>query len=451
MTQYFYDKQIRRYIQQFIRLFSEFNVQMGSDDTGLPIYQKVPVRYGDINRMAAHITRENSENVVNSVPFISCYVTDLSMLAERRTYQQHVDKVNFVEKKIDETTGQTLNEIGNRYTVERHAPVPYSLTMNCDIWTSNTDQKLQLLEQILVLFNPTLDIRTSSNPVDWSALSHVEMTNTTWSTRSVGSSIDDIIDVSSITFAVPIFINPPAKLKQQKLIHTIINQLYNLDDEDLDSFENNDIFDKKTVEYTVVTYEDRKLSFEDNKAYLLNNRGTTQDLENGGDLNWQEELKQFHELRPGISQIRLRKDGDPGSKDNDIIGRLDLDPSNDNALLVDIDESTLPTNTLVAVDAALNPNNNYPGDGSVPLPMQGQRYLLLGDIPLSTTWSGAVAFKNDIIEYNGTNWVISFDNSNTTTQYVTNTASDDQLEWNGSDWVNSFEGIYNPGYWRLYL
>ena len=451
MTQYFYDKQIRRYIQQFIRLFSGFTVQMGYDDTKLPIYQKVPVRYGDINRMAAHITRENSENVVNSVPFISCYVTDLSMMAERRTFQQHVDKINVFEKRIDETTGETINEIGNRYSVERHAPVPYSLTMNCDIWTSNTDQKLQLLEQILVLFNPTLDIRTSSNPVDWSALSHVEMTNTTWSTRSVGSSIDDIIDVSSITFTLPIFINPPAKLKQQKLIHTIINELYNLDDENLDLFETGDLFNKETVEYTIVTYEDRKLRFEDNKAFLLNNKGTNQDLENGGKLNWEEELLQFSKLRPGISQIRIRKDSDPGNKDNDIIGRLDLDPNDENALLVDIDPSTLPTNTLQAINGALNPSKNYPGDGSVPMPQQGQRYLLLDDIPLSTTWSQAVAFKNDIIEYNGSAWVVSFDHNNETKQFVTNTSNERQLEWDGEQWVNSFEGTYNPGYWRLYL
>lgn len=188
MTQYFYDKQIRRYIQQFIRLFSEFNVQMGSDDTGLPIYQKVPVRYGDINRMAAHITRENSENVVNSVPFISCYVTDLSMLAERRTYQQHVDKVNFVEKKIDETTGQTLNEIGNRYTVERHAPVPYSLTMNCDIWTSNTDQKLQLLEQILLVLQVVFVISTCDNALQSTGLLDVLISSVGLNNTSICSS-----------------------------------------------------------------------------------------------------------------------------------------------------------------------------------------------------------------------------------------------------------------------
>ena len=85
------------------------------------------------------------------------------------------------------------------------------------------------------------------------------------------------------------------------------------------------------------------------------------------------------------------------------------------------------------------------------MPQQGQRYLLLDDIPLSTTWSQAVAFKNDIIEYNGSAWVVSFDHNNETKQFVTNTSNERQLEWDGEQWVNSFEGTYNPGYWRLYL
>ena len=186
--QYFYDKQVRRYIQQFIRLVSGFSVQMVVNDNGMPIFQQVPVRYGDINRMAAHITRENSENIVNTVPFVSCYVTEMAIAAERRTFQQHVDKVQVYEKQVD-GQGNYTDKIGNRYTIERHQPVPYNLTMNTDIYTSNTDQKLQLLEQIMVLFNPTLNIRTTDNIFDWSSLAYVEMTNTQWSSRSIGSNI----------------------------------------------------------------------------------------------------------------------------------------------------------------------------------------------------------------------------------------------------------------------
>jgi hypothetical protein len=449
--QYFYDKQIRRYIQQFIRLFSGFNVEMGKNDQDLAVFQQVPVRYGDINRMAAHITRENSENIINTVPFLSCYVTSLDMMADRRTYQDHVDKVQVFEKKYDDTTGAYTNEKGNSYTVERHAPVPYMLQMNTDIWTSNTDQKLQLMEQILVLFNPTLDIRTNSSVIDWTALSHVELTGTTWSTRSVGSSIDDIIDVATLSFNIPVYINPPAKVKQQKLIHTIISELYNLDEDNLDLFKNEQAFDKKTLQYTVVTYEDRKVKYEDGNLQLLNQNGSTLD-DDGITLDWSKELLAFGVLRPGISQLRLRKSTQVSDVTEDIIGRLDIHPSNVNLLTVDIDATTLPTNTLGTVDAILDPAINFPGDGTMPSAATGQRYILLSDLPSSTNWGNVVAGKYDIIEYNGSAWIVSFDSSNiSAVNYVTNVASNDQLEWNGSEWVNSYEGIYNAGYWRLYL
>src|SRR6056300_1453451 len=155
---YFYDKQFRRYIQQFIRLFSGFQFQIATDTDGNPVYQTVPVRYGDSNRMANHILKQNSENKTLTVPTISCYISGLNMDPAMRTYPQFEDKLKVFEKKYNDETGAYENELGNMYTVERHQPVPYRLQMNCDIWTSNTDQKLQLLEQIRVLFNPCLNI-----------------------------------------------------------------------------------------------------------------------------------------------------------------------------------------------------------------------------------------------------------------------------------------------------
>jgi hypothetical protein len=323
--------------------------------------------------------------------------------------------------------------------------------MNCDIWTSNTEQKLQLMEQILVLFNPTLDVRTSNNPYDWSSLTYIEMKNTTWSSRSIGSSIDDIIDVASINFDLPILINPPAKVKQQKLIHTIINQMYNLDDVQLDNFKENVAFDRSTVEYTVVTLENRKVMYEDNKLTLLALDETAFDSD-GNEVSWTNDLKKFGELRDGISQIRLRKSSDPGDTDNDIIGRVSK--LNDNILSVDIDTSTLPTNTLSAINGIIDGSKNYPGDGTVPSANAGVRYLLLNPIPVSSNWNGlSSANRYDIVEFDGIAWSIVFDSAanNNLTHYVTNVSTDDQLEWNGSGWVNSYEAIYNAGFWRLYL
>ena len=98
---YFYDKQLRRYIQQFIRIFAGFQVAMNVDAEGNIVYQTVPVRYGDVSRMAAHIVRENSENMLQTTPFISCHVTGLEPAPNMRTFPQFEETVPVYEKKYN--------------------------------------------------------------------------------------------------------------------------------------------------------------------------------------------------------------------------------------------------------------------------------------------------------------------------------------------------------------
>ena len=46
---FFYDKQFRRYMQQFMRLFANFEIEI---DRATETYRTVPVRYEDATRMA---------------------------------------------------------------------------------------------------------------------------------------------------------------------------------------------------------------------------------------------------------------------------------------------------------------------------------------------------------------------------------------------------------------
>ena len=64
-----------------------------------------------------------------------------------------------------------------------------------------------------------------------------------------------------------------------------------------------------------------------------------------------------------------------------------------------------------------------------------------------------VAQANDIVEWDGTRWQISFDStsSDNTTQYVTNLVTEIQYRWTGSAWVKSYQGIYAGGTWTLVL
>lgn len=449
---YFYDRQIRRYLQQFIRLFSGFTVRIGSNADGSDVFQTVPVRYGDISRMAAHIVKNNSENVVNTTPFISCYVNDMTIAPTRRTHAQFEDKVQVFEKKIDDQTGQYIDdEIGATNQITRYQPVPYDLTMQVDLWTSNTEQKLQLLEQILVLFNPTLNIHTSSNPHDWTSLAYVELTNMVWSVRSIPAGVDDTIDVSSLQFTVPIWITPPAKIQRQTLIHTIINNIYDVNDIELTKIKSGEDFESRFTSSKIVTFNNHKMRFLDDRVILLNRSGGDTD-DDGNILSWKNMLLSFGELKEGISQMRLRQSSDPSNNSGDVIGTLSFDPNDDQKLIIEINTDTLPANTLGTVDAIINPTGTYPGDGTLPAAAVGQTYLILADMPNTTFWGNVDASVNDIITYNGTTWIVLFDASAATqTEFVTNTNTGDQYEWTGSVWQNSVEGVYNEGFWRIYL
>lgn len=217
---YFFAGQIRQYRLQIIRAFSNFYVSVGTNDDGTPKLRRVPCRFGDTSRIAETIITGNSENKIPSAPFISVYVTGMALSPERRAAPSLVSTVNVNERAYD--GDRYLNTSGNRYTVKRIMPVPFVMTVNVDFWTSNTNQKEELFEQTQVLFNGMVDIQTSNNPLDWTLFSSIEPTNITWSSRSIPIGTDNPIDVMTVEYRVPIWINPPAQVMYQKQIEQIV-------------------------------------------------------------------------------------------------------------------------------------------------------------------------------------------------------------------------------------
>ena len=122
--QYFYDKQMRRHLIQFVRMFSNFSVQIGENDDGDPIYRTVPAKYGDPTRMAASIMRENSENKMLSVPQITCYITGMAQDPSRRIHAGFQKRETIYEKDFNSATGDYTTDPGNTYQITKTAPVP---------------------------------------------------------------------------------------------------------------------------------------------------------------------------------------------------------------------------------------------------------------------------------------------------------------------------------------
>ena len=223
---YWYSGQLRNYRLQFIRAFSNFSYSVGTNPDGTPQLVRCPCRYGDPTRIAATIVKGNSENKLLTTPFITCWISGLAMAPNRRQGPQIVDSVQADTRQYDPNTGQYLNTSGNRYSIDRYMPVPYELSMSVDMWTPNESVKEQLVEQIMVLYNPSIEIQTSNNPIDWTVLSWIEMQDQiTWSSRTIPIGTDNPIDVLTMVFRFPIWISPPAQVNKQNLIENIITSV----------------------------------------------------------------------------------------------------------------------------------------------------------------------------------------------------------------------------------
>ena len=128
------------------------------------------------------------------------------------------------------------------------------------------------------------------------------------------------------------------------------------------------------------------------------------------------------------------------------------------------DADTYPANTLGPIDAIIDPRKNT-AVASAGAAVNGTRYLILNDIGSwdnapsqgPSAWRGSngqdlVAYANDIIEFNGTYWTVSFDSqTQNTVHYVSNLNTGTQYKWDNNQWVKSWEGEYKNGEWTLVL
>ena len=411
--QHFYDKQIRRYLTQMIRMLSNFSYEDGKGDL-----VKIPVMYGDLTRQVGSIIKDNSENKIPSAPRMSVYITELAMDTARLSDSSYVNKLNVRERAVDANGAEYLRKEGKNYTVERLMPTPYDLTVNVDIWTTNTEQKLQIMEQILMLFNPSLEIQTTDNYIDWTSLSVVNLENITWSSRTIPSGTESEIDIATLTFKSPIYISPPVKVKKLGVIQNIITAIFNdnglqinLDDSAyaqslVKELPVNDLEDavpnKRTGKREAITSETTLVTTSHNNYDLifLNNGSsesyTAQLLGKGvvGAETWTGYIKSLPQLfQDDITELRLQR-----SDGYEIVGTVSINLLDETVLSVNVDTDTLPDDTVIngrtGIDAIIDPSKSNPQDLGL---SGGSRILLLGNV--GHVHRGTFTSENQVLTY----------------------------------------------------
>ena len=92
-----------------------------------------------------------------------------------------------------------------------------------------------------------------------------------------------------------------------------------------------------------------------------------------------------------------------------------------------------------------------------------QRYLFLNDIGgtdgpgaepgVTQAWGNLTADKDDIVMYNGTDWIKVFDASLANKpHFIVNNFTAKQLFFApGDTWILAIDGEYQPGSWRIFF
>jgi hypothetical protein len=459
--------------------------------------------YGDADRQVASIVRNNSENKINSVPRISVYISGLDMDKDRLGDSSYVGKMNFRERSVDDTGTYTQGQ-GRNYTVERLMPTPFKLTLKVDIWTANTDQKLQVLEQMLVLFNPSLEIQTTDNYIDWTSLSVLNLGTVNWSSKTVPVGTDTPIDVATLTLDTPIWISPPVKVKHLGVITSIINNIYQNAGTDAESYISGlgqpMMGDTITLETAlsrdkisitnnlILVYNSQAILLKSNEGFTPREPTLEIPQRNGAPIRWEDLFVSWPgKFVAGSSRLFLeQKNG------TYVIGTVAVNPLDDTLLNIVWDADTLVSDYLInsagiikefdetgynagpnyrtrspgTFDAIIDPQLKGPRGSGLPDPTSGMRYLIIEDIGDTGNIDGADAWKgddnseliakaNDIIEWNGTKWIVIFNAAFAQEEdwmvWQTNIYTGVQYLWNGVMWIKSFEGEYGPGTWRIEL
>lgn len=214
INDFFYEGQLRSYLLQFCNIFAGLKVQTGKGECDVPEFISVPITVGSKDRVVAAINAGNTQNRPFSLPAMAATISALSLPAIRKG-------VNTVDRRVFLPQGGVYPQ--DLRTLVRVMPIPYTMSIDLSIYASNTQQLHQILEQLLMLFDPTLQIQTSDAAADWTKITSVELVGIN-NEENYPPGGDKRIIMWSLNFSVPIHISAPIDVRDElvrKIIITI--------------------------------------------------------------------------------------------------------------------------------------------------------------------------------------------------------------------------------------
>jgi hypothetical protein len=213
---------------QFCNIFAGLTVSTGRNECGDQEFLGVPITVGSRDRVVAALQAGNTQNKPFSLPIMSANMTGLNLSPNKKG-------TGVVDRRVYLPAGGVFpNDLK---TVVRVMPIPYIMNVDLSIYASNSNQMHQILEQLLMLFDPTLQIQTSDAAFDWTKIASVELVGIN-NEENFPPGGDRRIIVWSLQFVIPFYISVPIDIKDE-MVRKIFVQIGNLDGFQVNEFDEN--------------------------------------------------------------------------------------------------------------------------------------------------------------------------------------------------------------------
>lgn len=203
---YYYGEQIYGYALQFMAIFSGIQVSIGKNDFQTEqstIY--VPIRYGPADRTVEWILSGQTANKPLRLPMMSTRITGIELAPELRKGMRQESARTHLPR------GGNLPD--DLKVIRQMNPNPCRIFFELSILSSNTKNRFEMLEQILTLFDPDIQIFTSDDFKDHYKVTRAELISMTMDDEypmGQGQSLK----IDTLQFLTVGYIRAPVDLKE---------------------------------------------------------------------------------------------------------------------------------------------------------------------------------------------------------------------------------------------
>ena len=209
LGQQFYHETMRKVVVAFGTIFNNINIVRTNSSGAVTQSMKVPLAYGPKQKFLTRLREDPNLNkkVALTLPRIGFEISGISYDASRK-----LNSIQKFKKTNNSTDGKTLSS--------QYMPVPYNMDFELVVMAKQSDDALQIVEQILPFFQPDYTITLNDNSAMGTTRDvPIILTGVTYADEYEGSFEDRRVLTYTLSFTAKFYLYGP--VTDQKVIKQV--------------------------------------------------------------------------------------------------------------------------------------------------------------------------------------------------------------------------------------